>query len=104
MPSSRHAWMIRRAISPRLAMRIFLNMPGRRAAPTRTTFSRHPDREQRLSEFDRLGVLGVDLGDEAVDVALDLVHQLHRLDDAEHLALAHARADLDEGGHVRRGG
>jgi hypothetical protein len=31
---------------------------------------------------------GIDLGHHAVGVALDLVHQLHRLDDAEHLPFA----------------
>ena len=35
------------------------------------------------------------------ELGFDLVHQLHRLDDAEHLALANAVADIDEGGGVR---
>src|SRR5258707_347524 len=44
--------------------------------------------EQELSEFDRCGVLDVDRADDAVDVRLDLVHQLHRLEDAECLPRA----------------
>ena len=36
-------------------------------------------------------------------LGLDLVHQLHRLDDAEHLALLHHRAHLHEGGLIRGG-
>jgi hypothetical protein len=53
------------------------------------------DAEERLAELDRLGVLGVDLLHHARDVGLDLVHQLHGLDDAHHLALLHAVADAD---------
>jgi hypothetical protein len=52
MPISRQARWMRRAISPRLAMRIFLNMVAR-AAP----YSRF---EQRLAELDRLAVLAQD--------------------------------------------
>ena len=36
------------------------------------------------------------------DSALDLVHQLHRLDDADHLAFAHGLAHFDEGGRLGR--
>src|SRR3569623_1399145 len=94
MPSSLQAWMMRRAISPRLAIRIFLNI----APPALARL----DGEERLAELDRLGVLGVDLGDHPVDVRLDLVHQLHRLDDAEHLPLLDPGADLDERAGVGR--
>src|SRR6476619_6603158 len=98
MPSSRQAWMIRSAISPRLAMRIFLNMTG--PGPSAL---RGPDGEERLAELDRLGVLGKNLDDHPVDVGLDLVHQLHRLDDADDLPLLDARADVDERSGVGRG-
>src|SRR5678815_5140515 len=91
IPSSRHARMIRRAISPRLAMRIFLNIASGGLDP-----------EQRLTELHWLAVLHQDLGDLPRLVGLDLVHQLHRLDDAEDLALPHHRAHLDEGRLVRR--
>src|SRR5918998_3318765 len=91
MPSSRQARMTRRAISPRLAMRTFLNTLGRL------------DAEQRLPELHGLAVLHQHLGDPSGHLGLDLVHELHGLHDAEHLALAHVGAHLDEGGLVRRG-
>src|SRR5574341_1658901 len=90
MPSSRHARITRRAISPRLAMRTFLNMEALPRGLARN------DAEERLAELHRGGVLDEDLGDRAVDLALDLVHQLHRLDDAERLALLHLLADVRE--------
>src|SRR5678815_311413 len=91
IPSSRHARMILRAISPRFAMRIFLNIA-----------SGGLDAKERLAELHRLAVLHQDLGDLPRLVRLDLVHQLHRLDDAEDLALLHHRAHLDEGRLVGR--
>src|SRR4029453_17509208 len=91
MPSSRQARMTRRAISPRLAMRILRNIA-----------SGGLEAEQWLTELPRLPVLHQDLGDLPRLVGLDLVHQLHRLDDAEDLALLHHGADLDEGRLVRR--
>src|SRR5690606_1970472 len=72
MPSSRQARWIRSAISPRLAIRIFSNMSF--------------DHEQRLAELHRRPVLDQDLADRAGGVGLDLVHQLHRLDDAQRVA------------------
>src|SRR5512142_1484160 len=92
MPSSLQARMTRRAISPRFATRTFLNMtlPG-------------DDPEQRLAELHRRGVGDHDLGDGAVHLALDLVHQLHRLDDADGLALPDLLPHVDERRRVRRG-
>src|SRR5262245_45887835 len=49
MPSSLQAQMMRSAISPRFAMRIFLNMPLEGLAD-------RTDPEEHLSVFDRLGV------------------------------------------------
>src|SRR5262245_9337247 len=82
MPSSRHAWMTRRAISPRLAISIFLNMGFYGEEP--------------LAVVDGLAVFHVDLDDLAVAFGVDLVHQLHRFDDAEHLPLLDDLPDLSE--------
>src|SRR5512146_805109 len=89
MPSSRQARRMRSAISPRLAM---------------TTFSSIAllDHEQRLAELDRLAVAREDRGDPAGLVRLDLVHHLHGLDDAEHVAGLHFLAHLHEGLRARR--
>src|SRR6476619_4408497 len=83
MPISRHARWMRRALSPRLAISIFSN----------TTLL---DQEQRLP------VLHQDRLDGAGRVRLDLVQQLHRLDDAERLALGDRLPDLHERGRPRR--
>src|SRR3989449_2172196 len=93
MPSSRQAQMMRRAISPRLAIRIFLNMEWEGARSCRRAL---PDLEQRLPVLDRLAVRHERLEDLAVAIRLDLVHQLHRLDDAQHLTLLHTLRDFDE--------
>src|SRR5690606_18771833 len=91
MPSSRHARWMRIAISPRLAIRIFSNTGSAQD-------------EQRLSVLHRLAVLHEDRLDDARRVGLDLVHELHRLDDADGLAFLDAVAHLDEGLRVRRRG
>src|SRR5207302_678852 len=83
-PSSRQARRIRSAISPRLAMTIFSIMSG--------LF----EDEQWLAEFDRVAVLRHDRGDAPGPVGFDLVHHLHRLDDAQHLPDLDLIADLDE--------
>src|SRR5712692_6607510 len=88
--SSRQARMIRSAISPRFAIRIFLNTEI-------PTWLGRLDSEQRLSELNRLAVLNEDLGNLPADFRLDLVHQLHSLDDADHLALSDHRAQFHEG-------
>ena len=105
MPSSLQAQMTRRAISPRLAIRIFLNMQydlacdrlqrGGKFSPA--GYFRWPDGEQLLAVFDGLAVVDQDLDDLAGDIGFDLVHQLHRFDDAEHLADFDLVAGLDEG-------
>src|SRR5689334_17330297 len=74
MPNSRQARMIRSAISPRLAIRIFLNKASLRGA---VTDLRRFDAEQRLAELHRTAVLHQDLGDPAGELRLDFVHQLH---------------------------
>src|ERR1700761_4894267 len=77
MPSSRQAEITRSAISPRFAIRTFLNMP--------TSLPR-PYREQRLTVFHGLPVLSEDLHHFTGNVALDLVHELHGFHDAHPLA------------------
>src|ERR1700728_2808601 len=84
MPSSRQALRIRNAISPRLAMTSFSIM------------ARLFDDEQRLTELHRVAVPGHDRGDAPGLVGLDLIHHLHRLDDAQHLADLDFIPDLDE--------
>src|SRR5256885_16095538 len=96
IPSSRAARMIRSAISPRLAMRIFENIRGPASCGL--------EAEERLAVLDRATVLGKRFDQAAGALRLDLVHQLHRLDDAEDLALLHHRTDLDERRVVRRCG
>src|SRR5215211_7931277 len=100
MPNSRQAQMTRQAISPRLAMRIFLNIArcrwlvasGWRLRSKATSYqppatNRQPlflDSKQGLAKFNRLAVLDKDFSNDAVGVGLNLVHQLHRFNDADH--------------------
>src|SRR5687768_15028227 len=77
IPSSRQARMTRRAISPRLAIRTFLNTGA--CSPRAARRSGGLDPEQRLAELHRLPVLHHHLGDPPGHLGLDLVHQLHRL-------------------------
>src|SRR5205823_11139787 len=99
MPSSRAARMMRRAISARFAMRILWNISVPQPPP-----SDGLEPEELLSVLDRAAVLDEHLGEAAGLLRLDLVHQLHRFDDAEHLALLHHLAHVHEGRVVRRGG
>src|ERR1017187_4152626 len=108
MPSSLHAQITRSAISPRLAIRIFLNMKfsfqifsgvsdwkrsvggkekgAARRAPTESPDSLlRPYDEQLLAVFDRLAVDRQFLDDLPGNVRFNLVQQLHGLDDAEDL-------------------
>src|ERR1700693_6364631 len=121
MPSSRHAEMMRRAISPRLAIRIFLNIRRRetlnvkrktepedlvsQAVPSSslyvlrftTLLRRESYSEELLSVFDRLPAAGIDLDDLPLHVRFDLVHELHGLDDAEDLSPGDLLPHLGEG-------
>src|ERR1051325_113092 len=75
MPSSRQARWMRSAISPRLAIRIFPNTLA--------------EDEEGRAVFHRLAVLHQDGLHPACRVGLDLVHQLHPLDDADGVSRLH---------------
>src|ERR1035441_6939999 len=85
MPSSRQARRIRRAISPRLAMTTFSSMGNGLL-----------NNEQRLAEFHGLAVLDQDGLNRSGLLRFDLIHHLHRLDDAHHLAEFDFVTDLDK--------
>src|SRR5436853_1754421 len=85
MPSSRQARWMRRAISPRFAIRILPNMDGPSA-----------DHEQRLAILDGLAVFDEDLLDLARDFGLDFVEQFHRLDNAQRVARLYGLTNFDE--------
>src|SRR5438552_12523808 len=91
IPSSLHAQITRSAISPRLATRIFWNIPR-----TRLFLPAGPDAEQRLPVFHGLSVLDEDAQHFTTDVGLDLVHEFHGFDDAQSLASLDVRAYLGE--------
>src|SRR5256886_6954243 len=82
IPISRQARWMRSAISPRLAIRIFSNMLA--------------ENEEGLPVLHRLAVFHEHRLHHAGGVGLDLVHQLHRLDDANRLAFLDGLADLDK--------
>src|SRR5271166_1786524 len=120
MPSSLQAQITRRAISPRFATRIFLNMKEwdwTRSAQTHrlakqsfrksifsTPLSTLADAEQRHPILDRSSVGDERFGEHARDFRLDLVHQLHGFDDAQHLSLLNGIPDPDEGRRTGRRG
>src|SRR3954454_21296561 len=112
--------MMRRATSPRLAISIFLNMAGGcwpvadrrwKMAPSSLAVKRQlsaltsscPDCEQPFPVLHRLAILHVDVHDFSVVFGVDLVHQFHRFDDAQDVALLHRRADLGERRRARLG-
>src|SRR5579862_78555 len=88
IPSSCSARITRTAISPRFATRTRSNIE--RPAVQRLEL------EQQLAVLHGLGIANVDLADDAFDLRLDLVHQLHRLEDAEGLSRRNGIAFLDE--------
>src|SRR5678815_4321971 len=71
-PSSLQAQMTRRAISPRLAIRIFLNIPGAAVGPR--TLPVGTDAEESVPVLHGLAGLAVDLHDLSPYLGLDLVH------------------------------
>src|SRR5579863_7148515 len=103
-PSSRQARRTRSAISPRFAIRIFLNITPDELSPHHEAAAIAPlrllDSEKLLSVLNALAVLGENFGNRAGAFRLDFVHELHRLDDAERLPRAHDGANVDERGYV----
>src|SRR6266404_1963199 len=89
MPSSLQAVMTRTAISPRLAMRIFLY---------------RTDGKQSLPVLHRLPVHHQLALHDSADLGLDLVHQFHALDDAQDLAGLYPFAGANERRRIRSGG
>src|SRR5579859_4493367 len=86
MPSSLQAQITRRAISPRLATKIFLNIGWK------LLFAARPDAEQRLPIFHGLPVICEYPQHFPTDIRLNLVHQLHRFHNAERLTSVHVPA------------
>src|SRR5207248_10373743 len=96
IPSSCSARITRTAISPRFATRTRANI-----ALDRGPHGERLELEEELPELDGLRVLGVDGTHDSLDVRLHLVHELHRLEDAEGLSRRHDVADFDEWGRTR---
>src|ERR1700730_11291492 len=126
MPSSLHALKMRKAISPRLAIRILSNIVAASSVILRSkllraskgdgvsanskpsfearAFALAPqddgvwlfNNHQRLAEFDRLAVLDKNLRHRARARRWNLVHRLHRFDDQKRLPDRHLGADFDE--------
>src|SRR5690349_14275535 len=103
---------MRQAISPRLAIRTFLNLRGLKAIrnlPQKSTSRTKRvlvllvpycdltfNAEQRLAVLYRLPVFNINLDHFAAGFGLNLVHELHGLDNANHRLRLDARADLYE--------
>src|SRR3970040_192349 len=85
MPSSRHARKILSAISPRLAIKTLSSIANLGVYD-----------EEQLAVLDGTAVLGEDAHDSTADVGVDLIHHLHRFDDAERVSGIDDCADLDE--------
>src|SRR6056297_1068653 len=85
MPISRAARITRRAISPRLAIRILSNI-----SPPLL------DDHQRCAIFDRRAIFDQDALDGAGPRGRNMVHGFHRFDDQQRVTLGHAVTDTDE--------
>src|SRR5215216_9977 len=96
MSSSCSARITRTATSPRLAIRTRLN--GIERPPQHRL-----DLEQKLAELDWVAVGDVNPPDDSVELSLDLVHQLHRFEDAERLAAGDRSAFLHKRRRAGRG-
>src|SRR6058998_2840891 len=99
MLSSLQARMMRTAISPRLATRIFSNMTGDGTLVRRLKW---PNLEDRLAEFDRFSVIDEDFSDHSANLCFDFVHHFHGLDDANDRVGSDLGPNLDVVGRFRR--
>src|SRR5262249_3758581 len=90
IPSSLQAQITRRAISPRLATRIFLNIGWR------LLLAAAPEADQRWPFFSGLPVVRESPQPFPADVRLNLVHQLHSSHNAKRLAGVHVPAHFHE--------
>src|SRR6478609_1476082 len=72
------------------------------AAPAASAIGIHP--EERLAEFHRRRRVDAHFLDHPGDLGLDLVHDLHRLDDADHLPRLHPGPHLGVRRRARLGG
>src|SRR5579871_7071536 len=111
MPSSLQASITRKAISPRLAIRIFRNMEGRSIQLARKPANRKllllprgTQSEQRLAVLHGMPVLDEHPRHFPADIRLDFVHELHRFYDANRLPSLDKIADFDERAGIRTGG
>src|SRR5215217_4838897 len=100
MPCSCSARTTRTATSPRFPTRTRENITSKRVERPAV---RRLELEQQLPVLDGLAVLDGDRADDRLDVGLDLVHELHRLQDAERLPRRHRVALLDERRRARLG-
>src|SRR3974390_16245 len=83
MPISLQARLMRSAISPRLAMRIFSNMSA--------------DDDEGLSELDGLRILDADVAYRSGARRDNGIHRFHRFDDQKRVAFLDRVADFHEG-------
>src|ERR1051326_6469574 len=118
-PISLQVQIMRHAISPRFAIRIFLNLRGLNAIETPATkkHKRHKmsscafcvllcallwlNSKKRLAVLYRLAILDINLYYFTTRLGLNLVHELHGLDDAHDRLRFDVTADLHE--RIRRG-
>src|SRR6185437_4817138 len=102
MPISLQALRTRSAISPRFAIRIFRNI---RPEPGASLLPMGSNPEERLAIFNRMPIFDENARDLARYIGFNFVHQLHGLDNAQHLTRFYAGAKGDEGGRLgaRRG-
>src|SRR5690554_2880319 len=89
MPISLQARRMRRAISPRLAIRTFSSITGSGSLN---------DGEQRLVVFDRLAVLNQDAVDGTANFGFNVVHHFHGFNNAKYFAFLHGLSNFNEAG------